>query len=256
MKQTKWVVCSVLVFSMLATAGGVFAEDTEAKSPAIKAEKKLEKKKTSELNTQGKKMVEVCKLDEEQANNLAMAIKINKQNLKTFNNSKATDSDKTNAALMKELRNKMREARKAKNRETYKAISKQLEPLKKERARINQENKERIQSILTDKQKHDWAGYLGGMMASRQLKRIGVTLTGEQKTRIITLCQSSGKEFNEAKNYKTRRKLYKKIHEQIDVTILTPEQREIISNKAAEKNRKAKSKKKPIESSDTKIETK
>lgn len=256
MLQIKWIVYSVLGFSILSTGSAIFAEDTKDNSPKVKGEKKHEKKKTYELNARGKKMVEVCKLDEEQTNKLANAMMINKLKLKKFKNTKATNSDKTNTALMRELSNKMREARKAKDKETYKALKKQREPLKKEENRIKQESKERIESILTDKQKYDWAGYFGGWMAWRPFKRMGVKLTDDQKAQIITLCQGSGKEFHEAKDYKTRRKIYKKIHEQIDATILTPEQREIISKRADEKERKAIAKKKAAKSGETKTETK
>ena len=187
MKQTKWVVCSVLAFSILSTAGVIFAEDKEAKSPAGETGGKLEKKKAPDLNPQGKKMVKVCKLNEEQADKLAKVMKINKLKLKKFKNAKATNSEKTNAVLMRELTKKMRDAWKTKNKETYKALKKQFDPPKKEENRIKQENKEQILSILTDKQKYDWAGYIGGWMSSRQLKRLGVALTDEQKARFIKL---------------------------------------------------------------------
>ncbi len=247
MKQTKWVVCSVLTFSILAAAGSLLAEETEAKSPEVTPEAKMEKQKKPGLNIWGKKMVEVCKLNDEQAKKLAEAFEVNKQNTKAFKNAKANGSDKTNAQLMKELREKKKEARKTKDKQTYKALNDQLQPLNKEMGRIKKENKERIQSVLTEQQKYDWAGYMGGITSCRQLKKMGIKLTPEQKDKVITLCQGSGKDFYEAKDYKAKRPLYEKMHSQIDATILTPEQREIISKKAADKPSKTKAKKKSAE---------
>jgi Spy/CpxP family protein refolding chaperone len=231
MKRFSRLWTAVLVVPML---GGVaWAEKTAADKAVDKVDKAAAKAaraaKGSSLKGAYAQMPNELSLSEDQKAQLLTKAAARDAEIKAWN--------QTNETKIKELREKVKSAQDAGNKDAAKAAQDEMAQLKKEMTAIDTKHDAEIQAILTPEQQNHWAGYSAYNANVGAFKKLN--LTEEQKNKIKERYVQAGAQIKAAGSPKERATLTTKIREQAEADILTDEQRTALASEreAAKKAR-------------------
>ncbi len=219
MKRLRYVLCALTAF--LLTAGPAFAQN-EADKPA---KPKRPAKKRSLLRGEYAIMASVLELTDAQKAEL--------EKLLAESSAKQAEQAKENKAELAAAQEKLKAARKAKDRDAAKAATTKVRELRAAGVAIKAEYQAKIRALMTPEQQDKWAQFGLYRSVARRLSK--AKLTDAQKDQVRKMAGDTAKALGkdltdpgkEAKKAVTA--ATKKLQAEITEKVLTPEQREAMT---------------------------
>lgn len=198
--------------------------DTEpAKPKKVRGPKKERTPKKRAPRVQGKyaAMAKVCTLTEEQQKKIV--------DIAAANAKAGKEWREANAEKLKEARDKMKAAQKAKDKEAMKTAMEEMKALNADRAAASKRADADIMAVLTDEQKAAWKAHEDAQMILAKFRR--AKLTEEQTAKAKEVIAAGLKDVDRSDKEKVAAAM-KTIDESIRADVLTDEQREAVKPKA------------------------
>ena len=219
MKSLTWCALAALA-AMLAAAPVATAEE---KTPAAQ-EKPAAVDKGDKLRGEYSMMAAECKLTEEQQNTLKDKIAVRRDAQEAWM--------KANGSKLETLQEAAKRPKDPNDKEAIKRAAEELKALEADRFNIQATFDADVKAMMTPEQQQEWAAFRLYRPMMGRYKRL--TLTEEQTKKIKEAAAATAKELAEVKGdnkaaWGAKMDIEAKLRKNIEETILTAEQREILN---------------------------
>ncbi len=222
-RLTWWMVplAGTLVIGLLTADLAVAAKGEDGREKEATREKGGKAK--SGLRGEYAILVSECNLTPDQQAQLKAKVEARKQALAEW--------QQAHGAKAAELKQAMKAAKEAGNKEEMKRLGQEMKALSAERRQVHEKTMADIYAILTSEQKTTWAGFRLYRRAMAWFRR--ADLTEAQQSTIRKMADARAKDVSGAADEKGRRQVAMTLRKEIEQSVLSAEQRETLGRKAA-----------------------
>ncbi len=213
MKRLTWILAAV--FALGTAASSLLAQEGQAaQEKPRKTRKKRAARKRPLLRGMHAQMAKVCGLSEDQQKQIA---ELNAQRAKEL-----AAFREENKAKFEALREAIKKAREAKDKEAAKKARAEYSALRAKEHEIIKKSRAAIMEVLTPEQKAKWDQYQAVLTIKRRISPVKLTAEQEEQVKAAYVKLAAGAE---AATRKGRSTLLAKLYAQVEKEILTPQQR-------------------------------
>ncbi|OPX25326.1 MAG: hypothetical protein B1H04_00035 [Planctomycetales bacterium 4484_123] len=213
MRRLTWILAGL--FAMAIAAPSLLAREGQAAPKKTrKARKARAAKKRPLLRGMHAQMVKVCDLSEDQQKQIA---ELNAQRAKEL-----TAFREENKAKYEALREALKKAREAKDKEAAKKAWAEYSALRGKKNAIVKKFRDAVMEVLTPEQKAKWDQYQALLDVKRRISPAKLTAEQEEQVKAAYVKLAAGTEATTAKGRST---LLAKLYAQVEKEVLSPEQR-------------------------------